>query len=76
MGMTVAGSLKNTILFNYICSSVISPIEYAVMNNLGLNQISTTISSVNSVVMDLFNDINNKHQFIDVYSEQLHHNKI
>ncbi len=59
MGMTVAGSLKNMILFNYICSSVISPIEYGVMNNLGLTQISATNSSVNSVVMDLFKDINN-----------------
>ncbi len=60
MGMNVMGSLKNTILFNYICSSAISPIEYGVMNNLGLKQISTTNSSVNSVVMDLFKDINNK----------------
>ena len=40
MGMTVTGSLKNTILFNNICSSIISPLEYAVMDNLGESQFS------------------------------------
>ncbi|NYB51585.1 MAG: right-handed parallel beta-helix repeat-containing protein [Methanobacteriaceae archaeon] len=59
MGTTVAGSLKNTILFNYICSSSISPIEYALMNNLGLNQIITINSSVSSVLIDLIHDLGN-----------------
>nr|WP_319372966.1 right-handed parallel beta-helix repeat-containing protein [uncultured Methanobacterium sp.] len=56
MGMTVKGSLKNMKLFNYITSSAISPIEYAVMNNIGESQFSTTNSSVNSVLIDLVYD--------------------
>lgn len=56
MGMTVIGSLKNTILYNSVCSSEISTIEYAVMENLGESQFSTTSSSVNSVVIDLIYD--------------------
>ena len=56
MGMTVMGSLKNTILFNYSCYSIISPLEYAVMDNLGESQFSTTNSSFNSVLMDLVYD--------------------
>ena len=69
MGMTVMGSLKNTILFNYICYSIISPLEYAVMDNLGESQFSTTNSSVNSVLMDLVYDYFNKYEFGRFYSE-------
>ncbi|NYB26919.1 MAG: hypothetical protein HVN34_06220 [Methanobacteriaceae archaeon] len=57
MGMTVAGSLKNILLFNYICSSSISPIEYAVMDNLGYGQINTFDMSVNSVTLDLIDEL-------------------
>jgi hypothetical protein len=55
MGMTVIGSLKNIISFNYICSSAISPIEYAVMDNIGYGQINTIDTWVNSVTLDLLN---------------------
>jgi len=62
MGMTVAGSLKNIILFNSICSSAISLIEYAVMDNVGYGQITTFDMSVNSVMLNLIYDYyyNNK----------------
>lgn len=56
MGMTVAGSLKNIISFNNICSSAISPIGYAVMDNIGYGQINTIDLSVNSVTLDMIYD--------------------
>jgi len=62
MGMTVIGSLKYIILFNSICSSAISLIEYAVMDNVGYGQITTFDMSVNSVMLNLIYDYyyNNK----------------
>lgn len=57
MGMTVVGSLANMLTFNYICSSTISPIEYAVMDNIGYGQINTFDISVNSVTLDLIDEL-------------------
>lgn len=56
MGMTVIGSLKNTILFNSTCSSQISTIEYGIMRNLDFIYQYSTVSMdvMGSVAQDMF----------------------
>ncbi|BDZ71965.1 chitobiase/beta-hexosaminidase C-terminal domain-containing protein [Methanobacterium petrolearium] len=56
MGMTVIGSLKNTILFNSACSSQISTIEYGIMRNLDFTSQYETVSLdvMGSVTRDMF----------------------
>jgi len=51
MGMTVMGSLKNTILFNSACSSQISSIEYGIMRNLDF------ISQYETVSLDVMGSV-------------------
>jgi hypothetical protein len=55
--MTVVGTFEKAWMFNYFCSSTISPIEYAVMDNLGYGQINTFDMSVNSVTLDLIDEL-------------------
>jgi hypothetical protein len=56
MGMTVIGSLKNIILFNSVCSSHISTIEYGIMQNLDFIYQYSTVSMdvMGSVIRDMF----------------------
>lgn len=56
MGMTVNGSLKDIILFNSVCSSQISTIEYGIMRNLDFISQYETVSMdvIGSVTRDLF----------------------
>ncbi len=51
MGMTVIGSLRNMILFNYACSYQISAIEYGIMQNLDF------IYSMGTVSMDVMGSV-------------------
>jgi parallel beta-helix repeat protein len=57
MGMTVVGALGDVWMFNYFCSSTISFIEYGVMDNIGYGQINTIDTSVNSVTLDLIDEL-------------------
>ncbi len=57
MGMTVFGALSDVWMFNYFCSSAISFIEYGVMDNIGYGQINTIDMSVNSVTLDLIDEL-------------------
>ncbi|MBI5459620.1 right-handed parallel beta-helix repeat-containing protein [Methanobacterium sp.] len=57
MGMTVVGKANNMKLFNYACSSVISPIEYEVMYNLLFSYQTNSVFTgpLSSVIVDLSN---------------------
>jgi hypothetical protein len=71
MGMTVIGTPANMWMFNYICSFAISPIEYAIMDNIGYQQIYSTNPRVyvNSVTLDLIGEYLDDNSSVEAFMQ-------